>query len=212
MVALARWCSRHRRLVIVGWIVVAIVATVAAQAVGRSYATNYSLPGTQSQQALDLLQHNFGAQSGDKDTLVFHVSNGTIDSPSVRAAMVPILAKVARFPHVAGVLSPYTPAGAVEVSHDRRTAFETIYYDKPANLLNVNTGNPLLSLVKTHVPSVQLAAGGAVVEDAEGFNVGPATEVGVLAALVILLITFGSMVAAGMPLVTAGLGLISGVG
>jgi RND superfamily putative drug exporter len=212
LVELARWCSKHRRLVIVGWIVLAIVVTVAAQAVGRSYSTNYGLPGTQSQQVLDLLEHGFGAQSGDKDTLVFHVNTGTIDAPAVRSAMTPILAKVESFPHVAGVLSPYSPAGAVEVSRDRKTAFETIFYDKPANLLNVNVGNPLINLTKTHVPGVQLAAGGAVVEEAEGFNVGPATEVGVLAALVILLITFGSLIAAGMPLVTAGLGLLTGVG
>jgi len=198
--------------VIVGWIVIAIVASVAAQAVGRSYSTNYTLPGTQSTTALDLLEHNFGAQSGDKDTLVFHVTQGTVYSPAVRAAMLPLLAKVQSFPHVVGVLSPYSPSGGVEVSHDRKTAFETIYYDKPANLLNINTGKPLINLTKTHVVGVQLAAGGAVIEDAEGFNVGPATEVGVLAALVILLITFGSLVAAGMPLVTAGLGLISGVG
>jgi RND superfamily putative drug exporter len=50
-----------------------------------------------------------------------------------------------------------------------------------------------------------------VVENAEGFSVGPATEVGVLAALIILLLTFGSLAAAGMPLITAGLGLITGV-
>ena len=195
---------------IVGWIVIAVVATIAAQVAGRSYSTNYGLPGTQTQTVLDLLEHDFGSQSGDKDTLVFHVTHGTIDSPSVRAAMLPLLAKVKSFPHVAGVLSPYS--ASVEVSHDRKTAFETIFYDKPANLLNVNTGKPLLELVKSRVPGVQLAAGGAVVENAEGFNIGPATEVGVLAALVILLITFGSLVAAGMPMITAGLGLISGVG
>jgi RND superfamily putative drug exporter len=210
LIELARWCSAHRRLVIVGWIVIAVVATIAAQVAGRSYSTNYGLPGTQTQTVLDLLEHDFGSQSGDKDTLVFHVTHGTIDSPSVRAAMLPLLAKVKSFPHVAGVLSPYS--ASVEVSHDRKTAFETIFYDKPANLLNVNTGKPLLELVKSRVPGVQLAAGGAVVENAEGFNIGPATEVGVLAALVILLITFGSLVAAGMPMITAGLGLISGVG
>jgi RND superfamily putative drug exporter len=147
--------------VIVGWIVIAIVASVAAQAVGRSYA--------------NLLQHDFGAQSGDKDTFVFHVTHGTIDTPSVRAAMVPLLAKIKSFSHVAGVLSPYSPSGKVEVSHDRKTAFETIFYNEPANVLNIKTGNPLISLTKTHVAGVQLAAGGAVVEAAEGFNVGPAT-------------------------------------
>ena len=61
------------------------------------------------------------------------------------------------------------------------------------------------------MPGLQVAAGGQVIEQAEGFSVGPATEVGVIAALVILLITFGSLTAAGMPLITAGLGLITGV-
>ena len=59
LVELARWCSNHRRIVIVGWIVIAIATTVAAQAVGRSYSTNFRLPGTQSQRALDLLEHDF---------------------------------------------------------------------------------------------------------------------------------------------------------
>ena len=56
-----------------------------------------------------------------------------------------------------------------------------------------------------------LAAGGQVIENAEGFNIGPATTVGVIAALIILLLTFGSLSAAGMPLVTAGLGLVTGL-
>jgi RND superfamily putative drug exporter len=100
----------------------------------------------------------------------------------------------------------------VEVSKDHRTAFVPINYSKRANLLPQNTGKPLLNLVKSiHIPGVQVAVGGQVVEDAEGFNIGPATMVGVIAALVILLITFGSLLAAGMPLITAGLGLITGV-
>ena len=57
-----------------------------------------------------------------------------------------------------------------------------------------------------------MAAGGQVIEQAQGFNIGPATTVGVIAALVILLMTFGSLLAAGIPLLTAGLGLITGVG
>jgi hypothetical protein len=62
-----------------------------------------------------------------------------------------------------------------------------------------------------HVPGLRVAAGGQVIEDADGFSVGPATAVGVIAALIILLLTFGSPAAAGMPLITAGAGLITGV-
>jgi RND superfamily putative drug exporter len=210
---LTRACIAHRRAVVVVWVAVAIVTTALAGAVGRRYATNFSLPGTQSQRALDLLRQDFHTESGDVDTVVFHVSQGTIDSDPVRSAIAPLLARAGSLPHVTGVISPYSPVGAVQVSRDRTTGFATINFDKPANLLPNSAGAPLLSAVKAlHVPGLEVAAGGQVVEQAEGFSVGPATTVGVIAALVILLITFGSLTAAGMPLATAGLGLITGVG
>ena len=191
---------------------VAVLTTVVAGAVGRSYVTAYGLPGTDSQRALDLLKQDFKTQSGDVDAVVFHVSSGTIDSPAVRAAITPMLARVTALPHVAGVVSPYSPRGAGQVSANRRTAFATVNYDLQASRLATATGKPLLAQVDAvHVPGLQVAAGGPVVENAEGFGAGAATEVAVLAALIILLLTFGSLAAAGMPLITAGLGLITGV-
>jgi RND superfamily putative drug exporter len=209
---LARWCMIHRRRVIVGWITVAILATVVSHAVGPNYVSVFGLPGTESQRASDLLKKEFKAQSGDVDTIVFHVTHGTVDSPALRAAITPLLTNASRLPHVAGVVSPYGPNGAVQVSANRTTAFATVNYDKAANLLPTNAGKPLLEKVEAvHVPDLQVAAGGQVVEQAEGFSVGSATGVGVIAALLILLLTFGSLAAAGMPLITAGLGLITGV-
>ena len=212
MLGLARWCMAHRRRVVVAWVAVAIVTTVVAHAVGPNYVSVFSLPGTDSQRAHDLLTKDFPVQSGDADAIVFHVSSGTIDSPAVRSAITPLLARVSTLPHVAGVVSPYSALGAVQVSRNRMTAFATVDYDKPANSLAPAAGKPLLAAVKAvHQAGLTVAAGGQVVEAAEGFSVGPATEVGVLAALVILLLTFGSLAAAGMPLITAGLGLITGV-
>jgi RND superfamily putative drug exporter len=205
-----RWCIRHRRQVFAAWLVIAIATTVLASAAGRNYATNFSLPGTESQNARDLLTREFPAQSGDVDTIVFRVSDGTIDSPQVREAITKLLDQVAQDEHVVSVLSPYGPAGSVEISHDRTTAFATINYTKPANLLPNATGKPVLDQIKAvNVPGLTIAAGGQVIESAEGFSIGPATEIGVVAALVILLMTFGSLVAAGMPLITAGFGLIT---
>jgi RND superfamily putative drug exporter len=110
------------------------------------------------------------------------------------------------------VVSPYASLGAVQVSRDRTTAFATVNYTKRANLLPTNTGTPVLNAINAiHVPGLQIAAGGQVIEQAEGFSIGPATFVGVIAALVILLLTFGTLVAAGMPLLTAGFGLITGI-
>jgi RND superfamily putative drug exporter len=212
VLALARWCIAHRRRVVLTWILAAVLVSVIAQATGRDYATNFSLPGTQSQRAVDLLEQKFPSQSGDLDQVVWHVRAGSVDAPAVRSAIDSLLAKVATMPHVVGVLSPYSPAGAAQVSKDRRTAFATVSYDKRANLLPHTTGKALLSALEgVHVPGMRIAAGGQVVEQAEQSGIGFATAVGVIAALAVLLLTFGSLVTAGMPLVTAGLGLIIGV-
>jgi putative drug exporter of the RND superfamily len=209
---LARWCMAHRRRVIVGWLAVAVLVSVLSQAIGPSYSTVFGIPGTESQRARELLTREFPAQSGDVDTVVFHVTHGTIDAPEVRAAILPLLARVRTLAHIAGIVSPYSSAGAVQVSANRMTAFATVNYDKPANVLSNSVGKPLLSDVKAvHVAGLQVAAGGQVVQEAEGFSVGPATSVGVIAALLILLLTFGSLAAAGLPLITAGLGLLTGV-
>ena len=212
MLALARWCIAHRRRVVIAWIAVAVLTTVIASAVGRNYSTNFTLPGTESQRAQNLLTSEFKAQGGDLDTIVFHTSQGTVFSPAVQQSMTALLARVATMPHVVGVVSPYSQHGALQISKDRTTAFATISYSKRANLLPDTTGKPVLAAVNgVHVRGLKVAAGGQVIEQAEGFSIGPATIVGVLAALVILLITFGSLLAAGMPLITAGFGLITGV-
>ena len=82
MRGVARWCIAHRRGVIVAWVAVAILGTVVAQSVGRNYVVAFSLPGTGSQRATDLLMREFPVQSGDVDTVVFHVAKGTVDSPA----------------------------------------------------------------------------------------------------------------------------------
>ena len=200
MLNLTRWCIAHRRIVLVGWVAIAIATTVVAQAVGRDYANNFTLPGTESQHALDLLEREFPAQSGDVDTIVFHVAHGTIDSPAVRAAIEPAARARRDASRTSSASSaPTARAARVEVSRDRRTAFATVNYDKRANLLPNDTGKPVLDARRSRstCPGLQVAAGGQVIEQAEGFNIGPATTVGVIAALVILLITFGSLVAAG---------------
>jgi RND superfamily putative drug exporter len=212
LLGLARWCIAHRRWVVIGWIAIAIGTTVIASAVGRNYSTNFTLGGTESQRAQDALAWEFNTQSGDQDTIVWHTSQGTVDGAAVRGPITSLLGRVATMPHVVGVISPYSSRGAVQVSRDRATAFAVIQYSKRANLLPNTTGKPVLDAIKAAArPGLQIAAGGQVIAQAEGFSIGPATIVGVIAALVILLITFGSLLAAGMPLVTAGLGLITGV-
>src|SRR5215468_8732309 len=108
MIGLSKWCIAHRRWVVAGWVAIAIGTTVIATAVGRHYATNFTLPGTEAQHVTDLLNSEFKAQSGDSDTIVWHTSRGTVLSPQVRGAITPLLDRVTRMPHVVSVVSPYT--------------------------------------------------------------------------------------------------------
>ena len=78
IVRLVQWCIAHRRRVVLAWLAIAILTTVVAGSLGNRWATNFTLPGTESQRAFDLLGREFKAESGDEDTIVFHVARGTI--------------------------------------------------------------------------------------------------------------------------------------
>src|SRR5437016_13090289 len=117
MLKLTRWTIAHRRIVVVSWIVLAVGVLAESQAVGKRNANNFSLPSTDSQRAVDLLQSRFPAQAGDADQIVFHARTGTLTDASMRAVIAPLLTRIGRLPHVAGVVSPYaTGAGAIAKS------------------------------------------------------------------------------------------------
>src|SRR6266513_2057131 len=115
MLKLTRWTTAHRRIVVIAWIVLAAGVLASSQALGKRNANNFSLPNTDSQRAIDLLQGRFPAQAGDADQIVFRTRNGKLTDASARAVIVPLLGRIAQLPHVAGVVSPYD-AGANAVS------------------------------------------------------------------------------------------------
>src|SRR5919204_512228 len=99
----ARWATQHRRTVVIGWIALLVVTLAISGAVGTRYSNNFSLGGTDSQRATDLLKRDFPAQAGDEDTIVLHARQGSVTDPAIRARVEPVLARVARLPHVIGV-------------------------------------------------------------------------------------------------------------
>ena len=207
------WATRHRRIVVVGWIVGLIVALGVSSAVGSNYSNSFSLNGTESQRAVDLLKRDFPAQSGDSDQIVFHVRTGSITEPAVRARIVPVLDRIARLPHVSGVISPYSPAGSREVSSDGQIAFATVNFDERANVVPKAAVERVISVAHTARSShLEVQLGGQAIEQVERVSIGTATAVGLIAAMVVLLITFGSVLAMGLPILTALLGLGTAIG
>ena len=190
------WAAHHRRIVLVGWIVALVGSLGISSAVGTNYSTNFSLPGTESQHATDLLKHNFPAQSGDSDQIVLRAREGQITDPAIRSRVEPMLKQVAALPHVTAVVSPYSPAGAHAVSRDGRIAFATVNFDERANVLPKASIERVISTAeRARATQLEVQLGGQAIEQAKKPSLGTATAVGLLAAMVILFITFGSLLA-----------------
>src|SRR5215207_4717322 len=205
---LARWCATHRRRTVVAGIAVLVVVGAVSSAVGARTSTDFALPGTESQRAQDLLQRNFPARAGDVDQIVIHARQGAVSDPGVRARVAPVLARIARLPHVAAVASPYRPGGGQAISRDGRIAFATVTFDEQAqNLPKAAIQRVMSTAREAAAPGVQVELGGPAIEEAATTSLGAATAIGLAASIVVLLLAFGSVVAAGLPVVTALLGL-----
>src|ERR1019366_3366101 len=103
----ARSSTTHRKYVVIGWILLLVSVNAFAQSAGTSYSNNFTLPNSGAQRAADLLQKSFPAQAGDRDTIAFKASSGSVTDPAVRARMSAMFAEVAKLPHVTAVISPY---------------------------------------------------------------------------------------------------------
>ena len=212
MLRLARWASKHRRLVLALWIAALVAAMGISNAVGSRYGNNFSLPGTDAQRAADLLSSRFPAQSGDSDQIVLHTPAGTLAAHAVQARVERMLGRVAHLPHVTSVTSPYAP-GTRGISRDGTIGFATVAFDQRANVLPVAaTRRVIAAATAARSAGLQVELNGQAIEQAQRFSIGYTALVGIGAAVVILLISFGSMLAMGLPIVTALFGLGTGLG
>ncbi len=186
------------------WVAVLAGLGITTAAVGSAYSNSFSLPGTESTKALDLLTASSPAAAGDSDTIVVHTPTGSVTDPAVRAKVAAMLAAVAKLPEVAAVASPYGPRGAAQVSRDGRTAFAGVTFTLEAQELAtadvqrvIDTGSAIRG------PDLQVAFGGNAIESLSGAPTSNSEGIGLVAAAVILLIAFGSLLSMVIPLIAA---------
>ncbi len=209
MTRLAQACCRYRWLVIGGWLVAVVLLTGLASVVGSDYRADLDLPGSDSAQALALLEDNFPAVAGDSSQIVFHTSTGQITDAEIRNGVAAVLDRVAALPHVTGVQSPYGSSG-LQISADGRTAFATVQFDTEAvDLPDTAVEDVINTAQSAQTSALQVELGGQAIAQVEDPAQGR-EAIGLIAAVVVLLLTFGSVVAMGLPIVTALFGL--GVG
>ncbi|WP_345603929.1 MMPL family transporter [Streptomyces hyderabadensis] len=202
----ALWAFRRRRTVVLVW--VAALAAVFLGAVNASEAPedSASLPGIESQQAFDLLDERFPGTEADgaEARVVFVAEDGQqITSPANRSAIDTLVDDVADGPQVAEATSPFD---ARAVSKDASTAYATITYKATADDLPEASKEALTEAVEqARDAGLTVEVGGSALETEPAQGIGEV--LGILVAAVVLLITFGSLAAAGLPLLTAVLGV-----
>ena len=203
-----RACTRHRWRTVFAWIAVVVALVVVGRLAGGEFYDRISTPGSDSKKSIELLSDTFPTQAGGSMMIVFHSPTGTLADPSASSAMNSALDRVAA---LEGVTQP-SPAAVLQTSADGTIATTTVRFEKESREL----GSSVYGQVKD-ATSVASAAGlqveysGELPQFLERSKPSGSEAIGLLAAMVILLFAFGSIIAMGLPIGTALFGLGAGI-
>src|SRR6202046_4336316 len=212
-------CVRHRRIVVLLWIAVLVVSIFSVEAAGTDYSNNFSFPHTHSSDALILLKSLAPSHSGDQEQVVFGTSGDTkLTDPAVGQRINTMVNKINALPHVTPVTSPYDPKTNAlipnnpNISKDQTVGFFQVNFDKQTqNISNAEAKNFVNAVTKTTGDGLTVAVTGPLAEQANNQSFS-SSGLGVLLALIVLLLVFGSFFAAILPILSALLALGTAIG
>jgi RND superfamily putative drug exporter len=206
---LGRWSVRYRYVVVLVWLAAAIGLVGAAMRLGDRSSDSTRLPGTDSQRASDALSRSFPDQANGSSPIVLHVSSGKLTDSKHANAVNEAAADVAKAPHVASVVNPLTSQGAFALSKDQATGYLSVTTSDDPGSLTEDDVNAIIDAAATpaNAAGIDTETGGQLGEKVSK----PATEsselIGIIAAMVILTFTFGTVVSMLLPIVNAILAL-----
>jgi len=203
---IGNFAGRHPWRVIAGWLVVAAAALMLNSSIGGQPDESFSLPGAESQRAADTIQDRFPQQTVYSSNVIFHSERGLSD-PATKAAVEQAVEKLADGPHVIAVSSPYDPRGPT-VSEDGQTAFATVGFDtEKVSSDEYDAAQKAVQDVRDAGVQVEYDGGLGYANAAAG---GHSEMIGILMAVVILAIAFGSLIAMSLPIASALLAILIG--
>src|SRR5215467_3300630 len=203
-----RFCAAHALVVLLAWIVLAVGLTGLKAQFGGLTSNDQSLPGTQSQQAADLLAAYFPPQQNGSSPIVFHVAKGKITDQANKDAVESSYKALLKAPTVYSATDPFGKGSSALVSADGHTAWTPV-------LLKIGNGQITEALAQRIVNAtkparqkgIQVEAGGIIGTALSPSPTEKSEAVGLLTAMLVLALTFGSLVAMGLPILTALFGL-----
>ncbi len=201
---LAGWCHDHRWWVLVAWIVGLVAVNVLAQSAGSNFTNNLS-GGTQ--QAQQILNSQFPALSGSPAQVVVTTA-APFTAPTNQARTTKLVAALEPLAHVSSVTSPFSPQGAVQISKNGHIGYAKINFNQSAGNLPSSAVQKVNDTAQSFQASgYHVALGGEAIGIVAGAKPGPSEGIGILAAIIIMLLAFGSVVAMGLPIMTALFGI-----
>lgn len=214
---ISRWAVRRPWWAILSWVILLVVIFGSASKFAGTYNDSFNLPDSESTTAQQLLEENFGAMaSAASANVVFSPTSGTISQPAVESTINELTGEISQISSVGKVTSPYSvPAKAAAqqglVSPNQEVGRVEVQFKVPVDQVPQADIKKLVDDVESaNSASLKVGVGGQVVDFAQGEP--PASEgIGILVAIIIMLIMFGSVIAAGLPLVTAIIGLMAGI-
>jgi uncharacterized membrane protein YdfJ with MMPL/SSD domain len=201
------WAFENRRKVVIAWLLVVVAVVASASAFSGKTSNEFSVPGTESQVAQDLLEKKFPEAGGGSARVVFAAPEGEkLTDPENKAAVMESVENASKAPEVTAVQDPYS-MGAI--SKDGRIGFADVYYPVKAEEVERSSADALEASTEPATKAgMQVEFGGGVVtEESES----PAEAVGMMVGFLVLAITLGSLLAAGLPLFTALVGVSLGM-
>ncbi|MEU5028464.1 MMPL family transporter [Streptomyces milbemycinicus] len=205
MAAWARWCLRHRLVVLLLWVGALFGTAVASGVAGSAYANVFGFPGTESSRAMERMEKAFPQRAGDTDSVVWEVDQGkSVKDPAVRERMSAALADIGKLPEVGTVVSPYEPEGARQISENGRIAYAEVTFTKQAfELRKENIQKVVDRAEEARTAGLRVELGGQAIEQTQEPPAGLSEAVGIVAAAVVLFLAFGSLFAMLLPLLNA---------
>jgi putative drug exporter of the RND superfamily len=207
---LASWSFRRRRIMVFAiWLPLLIGLSAASAGIGTGFRTSFDLPDSESKAVVDVLKNVGGGETaGDIAQIVFTAPQGTQD-PAVKTAMEGLFAQVDQLEGVK-VTSPFSPEGAQFNSPSKPISFAQISFTKREQSEYIVLADKIKAMaVGINVPGLTIEYGGQLFA---AFEFPESEVLGILAAVIILLIAFGSVLAMGLPIGTALFGLGVGIG
>ncbi|MFG2310662.1 MMPL family transporter [Streptomyces sp. NPDC048566] len=210
---MARWCYRHRLVVLLLWVGALFGLGFAASAAGTDYANVFSLPNTDSKRAYDQMEKAFPDSAGDTDTVVWKADTGTVRDASVRSRMQPVLDEIAGMKGVGAVAGPYDGRrGAAQISRDGTIAYAQVTFTEQANAVPKELVQDVVDTARDAAgDGLRVELGGQAIQRVQEPPTGLAEMVGILAAAVVLFLAFGSLFAMLLPIGIAVFGVGTGL-